>query len=106
VFEPGGRAERFRTGVAFLFEGIVSGDPPVETAKEFTTYATTCQSMARTAKDPESKAAWLRLAERWRLCAKLADEQERYARTRDPKRRPRSPALAGLERRIAALSQR
>jgi hypothetical protein len=48
----------------------------MDTAAEFRKYAAKCHKTANAAKDPESKALWQRMEERWLLCAKLADEDE------------------------------
>jgi hypothetical protein len=60
----------------------------MESPQEFRNYATSCQSMARISNDPDSKAVWVRMAERWILCAKLAEEQERCIRV-ERDRQPR-----------------
>ena len=48
----------------------------MDTAAEFRKYATKCNKTAKMSKDPETKALWRRMEERWLLCAKLADEDE------------------------------
>jgi hypothetical protein len=48
----------------------------METGAEFRKYATNCDKMAKVSTDPEAKALWRRMEERWLLCAKLADEDE------------------------------
>jgi hypothetical protein len=48
----------------------------VETGAEFRKYAANCDKMAKVSTDPEAKALWRRMEERWLLCAKLADEDE------------------------------
>ena len=47
--------------------------------KEFRRYSDECQSMSALSKDPETKALWHGIAERWRLCARLAEEEDRRA---------------------------
>jgi hypothetical protein len=51
--------------------------------KEFRNYARNCRGLAHATKDPESKAQWLRMAERWTSCAKLAEEDEHRVRDKD-----------------------
>jgi hypothetical protein len=46
------------------------------TAAEFRKYAAECNRTAKVSQDPETKALWRRMEERWLLCAKLADEDE------------------------------
>ena len=35
-----------------------------------------CQSMSALSKDPETKALWQGMAERWTLCAKLTEQED------------------------------
>jgi hypothetical protein len=42
-------------------------------AQEFRRYAGECRQVARDAPDPESKATWDELAERWDRCAALEE---------------------------------
>ena len=51
----------------------------MEPSAEFRRHATECEEMARVTRDPESKATWDRMAERWRRCAELADGQRSAA---------------------------
>jgi PerC transcriptional activator len=48
----------------------------MDTATEFRKHAVDCNRMAKVSKDPETKGVWRRMAERWLLCAKLAEEDE------------------------------
>jgi hypothetical protein len=48
----------------------------MDTPAEFRKYATNCKKMSKVSEDPEVKALWHRMAERWLLCAKLAEEDE------------------------------
>jgi hypothetical protein len=48
----------------------------MDTAAEFRKYAANCNKTAKALKDPETKALWRRMEERWLLCAKLAEEDE------------------------------
>ena len=43
---------------------------------EFRKYAANCKKMSKVSGDPEVKALWRRMEERWFLCAKLAEEDE------------------------------
>jgi hypothetical protein len=55
----------------------------MDTAAEFRKHAVDCNRMAKGSTDPETKGVWRRMAERWLLCAKLAEEDEQsLARTR------------------------
>ncbi len=66
----------------------------MDTPAEFRKHAADCEKMAKVSNDPETKAAWKRMAERWLLCAKLADDQDLFQRRRveekssKPQRRP------------------
>jgi hypothetical protein len=48
----------------------------MDTAAEFRKHAANCNDTAKVPKDPESKALWSRMPERWLLCDKLAEEDE------------------------------
>jgi hypothetical protein len=48
----------------------------MDTAAEFRKHAVDCNKMAKVSNDPETKGTWRRMAERWLLCAKLAEEDE------------------------------
>jgi hypothetical protein len=55
----------------------------MDAAAEFRKHAIDCNRMAKVSKDPEAEGFWRRMAERWLLCAKLAEEDEQsVARTR------------------------
>jgi hypothetical protein len=72
----------------------VFGRSPVQPAKEFRNYAASCQQMAGISCDPEGRSLWLGMAERWLLCAKLAEAEEtRIAneKARKPCERRRPP---------------
>jgi hypothetical protein len=60
-------------------------------SEEFLKHAADCQQMARFTRDPESKATWSRMAERWIDCAERFKIQSQ-AIARTPPRRPRRPA--------------
>ncbi len=52
----------------------------MDTPAEFRKHAADCETMAKVSRDPETKAAWKRMAERWLVCAKWAEDQD-FART-------------------------
>ena len=63
----------------------------MDTSAEFRKYAANCKNMSKVSEDPEVKALWHRMEERWLLCAKLAEEDEQstarlHARRTAPKR--------------------
>jgi hypothetical protein len=50
----------------------------MDTAAEFRKYAANCKKMSKASMDPEAKALWRRMEERWPVCAKLAEEDARH----------------------------
>jgi hypothetical protein len=48
----------------------------MDTPAQFSKYAVDCETMAKMSRDPETKAVWKRMADRWILCAKLAEDQD------------------------------
>ena len=64
------------------------------TPEEFRKYAAACKVLAKLAKNPQSKAVWKGIAERWLLCAKLEEDEEQALRRRLEKK-----ALAAGPRR-------
>ena len=76
----------------------------MDTPAEFRKHAADCETMAKVSNDPETKAAWKRMAERWLLCAKLADDQDLFQRRRveekfsKPQRRPLHGSAAAFSR--------
>ncbi len=48
----------------------------MDTPAEFRKYAADCETMAKVSKDSETKAAWKRMADRWLVCAKLAEDED------------------------------
>ncbi len=48
----------------------------MDTPAQFHKYAVDCETMAKMSRDPETQAVWKRMAERWLLCAKLAEDQD------------------------------
>ena len=58
----------FPTDLLVVFQppqGDVAMNPP----DEFLKHAADCEQMAKFARDPQGKATWKRMAERWRRCA-------------------------------------
>lgn len=51
----------------------------MELSAEFRKHAAECEEMARSTRDPESRATWSRMADRWQRCADLADGQRAAA---------------------------
>jgi hypothetical protein len=72
----------------------------MDTPAEFRKHAADCEKTAKVSKDPETKATWNRMRERWLLCAKLAEEEDAYRARRieenrsKPRRRPPPHAWA------------
>jgi hypothetical protein len=52
----------------------------MDTPAEFRKHAADCEKMAKASSDRETKAVWKRMAERWLLCAKLAEDQDVFQR--------------------------
>jgi hypothetical protein len=64
----------------------------MELAKEFRNHAATCIQMSRSSNDPEINATWLRMAERWLVCAKVAEDQISHTHVpRDYRKQHRKP---------------
>ena len=62
-------------------------------ADEFLKRELDCQRMSKFARDPQSRGTWLRMAERWRLCAeKFASNQTLAASRQSLKRHSMSAA--------------
>jgi len=58
-------------------------------SQEFRRYAVECRKMARSTRDKADKEQWMRLADRWILCAELAEHEiPGSERPRLPKRLP------------------
>jgi hypothetical protein len=51
------------------------GDSPMNPSEEFLRHAAECESMAKFARDPQSKATWNHMAQRWVRCAELFTKQ-------------------------------
>jgi hypothetical protein len=54
----------------------------MDTPTEFRKHAADCETMAKVSSDHETKAAWKRMAERWLICARLAEDQDLFLRRR------------------------
>lgn len=48
----------------------------MDTPVVFRKYAADCETMAKVSKDLETKAVWKRMADRWLVCAKLAEDED------------------------------
>jgi hypothetical protein len=63
----------------------------IDPAKEFQKHSQLCQTMSRETFNPDDKAAWRRMADRWGTCAKEAaratEAVEARALTRATRRR-------------------
>ena len=68
----------------------------MDPSEEFLKHAADCQKMAKFTRDPESKATWNRMAERWIHCAERFDKQVLAAHRAPakPTRRVASDSLA------------
>jgi hypothetical protein len=62
----------------------------MNTPVEFRKYAAACEIMAKLTKDPQSKAVWKGIAERWLLCAKLEEQEAIVLRRRLAKKSRRA----------------
>jgi hypothetical protein len=66
----------------------------MDTPAEFRKHAADCETIAKVSQDRETQAVWKRMAERWLLCAKLAEDQDMVQLSRKgenrskPHRRP------------------
>jgi hypothetical protein len=59
-------------------------------ADEFLRHAADCERMAKFTRDPQSRATWSRMAERWVLCAERFKQQSLAAHRSAPKRHRRT----------------
>jgi hypothetical protein len=73
----------------------------MDSTAEFRKHAVDCKRMAKLSEDPETKGVWQRMAERWLLCAKLAEEDEQsVARVRAQRAASKRHTISGpLSRR-------
>jgi hypothetical protein len=58
--------------------------------QEFLRHASECEQMARLTRDPESKVAWSRMAERWQRCAEKFESQSAAAHSHASAKRHRT----------------
>ena len=58
-------------------------------SEEFMRHAAECELMAKFTRDPQSRATWNHMAERWVRCAELFDSQSAAAHHAPPPRRHR-----------------
>jgi hypothetical protein len=70
----------------------------MDTPVEFRKHAADCKKMAKVSKGRETKAVWKRMAERWVLCAKLAEDQDSFQRRRAEER-----SLQAVSKATAAI---
>jgi hypothetical protein len=52
----------------------------------FLARAAECEAMAKVASEPDSKAVWARMAERWHRCAEVEKREQALAVQREPMR--------------------
>jgi hypothetical protein len=69
--------------------------------------AAECERMAESTRDPGSKAAWRRMAERWHLCAEVAMSASlaaaHHGRNRHRKPAPGWATIRGFRARAASV---
>ena len=82
----------------------------IDTPAELRKHAADCETTAEESKDPETKATWNRMAKRWLLCAKLAEDEDSLHRRRLEERsfKPHrnlhaSAAAADVRRQLRAI---
>jgi hypothetical protein len=63
-------------------------------SEEFLRHAADCEQMAKFTRDPQSKATWQRMAQRWLTCAERFKNESLAAQNAPPKRTRRAPAGA------------
>jgi len=71
----------------------------MDTPAEFRKYAANCKKMSKLSDDPEAKVLWLRMEERWLLCAKLAEEDVQSAARLQARRTTSKRHINGLSHR-------
>jgi hypothetical protein len=64
-------------------------------SEEFLRHAADCVQMAKFTRDPQSRATWQRMAQRWVSCAERFKNESLAAQKAPPKRQRR--ASSGLE---------
>ena len=65
-------------------------------SEEFLRHAADCQRMAKFTRDPESKATWNRMAERWVSCAERFNNEMLAAHRSPAKHHHRRPPADSL----------
>lgn len=63
---------------------------PMHPPDEFLKHAAECKATAKFARDPQSKATWNQMADRWTRCAELANRELSEARQGGVGKRARS----------------
>jgi hypothetical protein len=58
-------------------------------SEKFSRFARECERMAKFTHNPENKAIWHRMAERWLRCAELAERQDLAAHRTDRRKQHR-----------------
>ena len=62
----------------------------MDTTDQFLRFAAECEVMARFTRNPENKAIWNGLAQRWLRCAELLDREHASTQRAAPARRQRN----------------
>ena len=62
--------------------------------EEFLKHATDCEAMAKSTRDPQAKATWKRMADRWRGCADVFTRDS--LTSRHGQERHNSNSMSGL----------
>jgi hypothetical protein len=65
------------------------GEPKMNPSEEFLKHARECELMAKFTRDPDSRATWSHMAQRWVRCAQLYSRQTAAAHERPPAKRHR-----------------
>ena len=68
----------------------------MDTPAEFRKYTANCKKTSNVSEDPEVKAHWHRMEERWLLCAKLAEEDVQSAARLQARRTTSKRHINGL----------
>jgi hypothetical protein len=67
--------------------GLEIGDLSMNPSEEFLKHAAECELMAKFTRDPQSRATWNHMAQRWVRCAELFDKQSLAAHDHGPSAR-------------------
>ncbi len=73
-------------------------------SEKFLRFAAECEAMAKSARSPESKATWNRLAVRWVRCAELTEHHWSVAMLDRPAKRHRRAGRSGSRQGHAATA--